>query len=316
MKAAVVTTYGEPPHYAEIADPQPQSPDEAVVEVLAAGLSPRVRSQANGSHYTSGGVLPLVPGVDGVGRAPDGTVRYFVLEESPRGSMAERVVVDLRRSAVLPDGVDPVQVAAAMNPGMSSWVALRRRTVMQPGQRVMVLGATGAAGSLAVRVARLLGAGSVVAVGRGADRMSGLGADTVVALDGDPHTVAESLGAAGRDVDIVLDYLWGQPTADALTAIVPRRADDSQQLTWVQIGSVAGPVSPIPSAALRATRLQIVGSGQGSVATRDIEAELGELGAAIATGALAVDAQAVPLAEVEAAWTDTSRPGIRLVMVP
>ena len=153
MKAALVTAFDTPPRYDDVPEPVATGDHEVVVDVLAAGLHPRVRSQADGSHYTSDGVLPLVPGIDGVGRDPDGTVRYFVLDDGPAGSLAERTVVDLRRSVALPDGTDPVAVAAAMNPAMSSWVALRRRIEAAPGQDVLVLGATGSAGRLAVQVA-------------------------------------------------------------------------------------------------------------------------------------------------------------------
>ena len=136
-----------------------------------------------------------------------------------------------------------------------------------------------------------------------------------MSLDGDPEVVAARLGEAGRDVDVVLDYLWGQPTADALRAVVPARADDSQPLTWVQIGSVAGLVSPVPSAALRATRLQIIGSGQGSVSTRDIVAELSDLAAEVHNGTLFVDATPVPLSGIERIWR-LPMTGPRWVIVP
>src|SRR5579875_2635217 len=127
MYAAVVSTFDSPPAYREFPVPAPREAHEALADVLAAGLHPRVRSQANGSHYTSSGDLPLVPGVDGVARTPDGATRYFLLEDTTMGAMADQTVVDLRRSIVLPDGSDPVAIAAAMNPAMSSWVALRRR---------------------------------------------------------------------------------------------------------------------------------------------------------------------------------------------
>ena len=312
MRAALVTSFDAPPAPAEVAEPTAHGPDEFVVEVLAAGLHPRVRSQADGSHYTGRDQLPLVPGIDGVGRDLDGTLRYFVLPDTRLGSMAERTVVDPRRSVVLPADADPVTVAAAMNPAMSSWVALRRRVAMAPGQSVLVLGATGNAGRLAIDVARQLGAGHVVAVGRGAERLDGLGADVTVDLDA--PDAAAALGVVASEVVVVLDYVWGQPTADALRAVVPARRHDDQQLSWVQIGSVAGLESPIPSAALRATRLQLVGSGQGSVSTRDIVAELGELATVVASGVLHVDGRAVPLDEVGSAWT--TRTTERIVVTP
>ena len=255
--------------------------------------------------------------MDGVGRDPDGALRYFVVHDPTKGSMAEQTVVDLRASVVLPEGTDPLQVAAAMNPAMSSWVALRRRIEMRPGASVLVLGATGNAGGLAVQVAKHLGAGRAVGAGRRTDRLaelSGLGADAVVGLGGEPAEVARAISGAARDVDIVLDYLWGPPAADALTVIVTDRTDRGVPLAWIQIGAVAGTTAPVPSAALRASRLQIVGSGQGSVPTGDYLAELPALAAEITRGTFRVDARAVPLAEVEAAWVDTADD--RIVIVP
>jgi NADPH:quinone reductase-like Zn-dependent oxidoreductase len=318
MRAAVVTSFGTPPACQDFPVPAPQTLDEVVVDVIAAGLHPRVRSQAAGSHYTSSDELPLVPGVDGVGRAPDGTLRYFVLPGTTMGAMAEQTVIDLRRSVVLPESCDPVLIAAAMNPAMSSWVALRRRISFQPGRSVLVLGATGNAGRLAVQIARHLGAGRVIAAGRQPGRLAalaGLGADVTISLDGDPAEVAGRLGQAAADVDIVIDYVWGEPTAGAMRAIVMNRTDPGLPLVWIEIGSVAGPAAAIPSAALRAARLQIVGSGQGSVPARDIVAELPGLAAEITSGTFRIDARAVPLADVEAAWKDTGSEQ-RIVITP
>jgi NADPH:quinone reductase-like Zn-dependent oxidoreductase len=312
MHAAVVTAFDSPPVYEEFPAPTPHGPDQVLADVLAAGLHPRVRSQANGSHYTSSGDLPLVPGVDGVARTPDGATRYFLLEDTTTGAMADQTVVDLRRSIVLPDGSDPVAIAAAMNPAMSSWVALRRRISFEPGQSVLVLGATGNAGRLAIQVAKYLGAGQVIGAGRQPAKLAvltGLGADVTVPLDGD------ELGQAAADVDVVLDYLWGAPTVGAMTAVVTHRTDRGQPLSWVEIGSMAGTSASIPSAALRAARLQLVGSGQGSVPTRDIVAELSDLAAAITGGGFPVDAKAVPLSDVAAAWSDRTSDQ-RLVFVP
>src|SRR5215813_10551047 len=146
MRAAVVAAFDAPPCYLEYSDPVAQGKDEVVVDVLAAGVHPRVRSQADGSHYTSTDELPLVPGIDAVVRDPKGRIRYTVLDDTALGTMADRTVIEADRSVVLPDGIDPVQVAAAMNPVMSSWVALRQRIDFHRRQRVLILGATGSAG--------------------------------------------------------------------------------------------------------------------------------------------------------------------------
>jgi NADPH:quinone reductase-like Zn-dependent oxidoreductase len=259
----------------------------------------------------------MVPGIDGVGRTEDGQLRYFVLPDTALGAMAERTVIDLRRSVALPEGCDPVQVAAAMNPAMSSWIALRQRIEFTPGQSILILGATGNAGQLAVQVARYLGAGTIVAAGRGAQRLealSGCGASETVALDDPPDRVAEALGRASGDVDIVLDYLWGPPTAAAIAAVVTSRDDRRKPLTWVEIGSAAGPTAEIPSAALRAARLQLVGSGQGSVSTGEIVDELEALASVITEDAFQINARAVPLAEVTRAWAESTQVRDRLVL--
>ena len=151
-----------------------------------------------------------MPGIDGVGRGADGLLRYFILPDTTMGAMAEQTVIDPRRSIVLPEDSDPIAVAAAMNPAMSSWVALHQRVPFQAGQNVLVLGATGNAGRMAVQIARLLGADQVIAAGRGAGR-PGLGATGTVLLEGDAGTVAQRLGQAATDVDVVIDYLWGPP---------------------------------------------------------------------------------------------------------
>ena len=214
MRAAVVRSFEHPPRY-EIYDvPKATGPDDTLVEVVAAGLHPRVRSGAAGRHYTSTGTLPMIPGVDGVGRLEDGGRVYFVVPDDAWGSMAERAIVDRRRSIPLPESVDAAKVAAAMNPAMSAWVALRRRVPLQAGQSVLILGATGNAGGMAVQVAKRLGAGRVVGAGRNPERLerlAALGADEVVALVDDPAVTAERLATAAADVDIVIDYLWGKP---------------------------------------------------------------------------------------------------------
>jgi NADPH:quinone reductase-like Zn-dependent oxidoreductase len=284
MNAAVVTSFAEPPHYQPFEVPQPNTADEFIVDVLAVGLHPRVRSGAAGAHYTSSGTLPMIPGIDAVGQRPDGTRIYFVAADDVTGTMADKALASARRSIVLPEDADSAKVAAAMNPAMSSWVALRRRVPIQPGQSVLVLGATGNAGAMAVQVARRLG--------------------------------ARALATAAAESDIVLDYLWGKPAQHAITALLTARSDRSRGMNWIQIGSVADPAMELPSAALRSANFRLQGSGQGSVSPRAHLAELPSLVAEITAGTIAVTATTRPLADVEQIWRQAEASGERTVLVP
>jgi NADPH:quinone reductase-like Zn-dependent oxidoreductase len=319
MHAAVVRSFDHPPRYEIFDTPEPSGADEAVADVLAAGLHPRVRTGAAGGHYTSSGTLPMIPGIDGVGRLDDGRRVYFVAPDDARGTLAERAVVDLRRMVPLPEHADVVKVAAGMNPAMSSWVALRRRVVLQPGQSLLVLGATGNAGAMAVQVAKLLGAGRVVGAGRNPARLAqlaGLGADDVVALSDDTEVTAKLLAAAAAEVDIVLDYLWGEPAVMTMIALLTARADRSRALDWIQIGAIAGPTIELPSVALRSANLRLQGNGQGAVSPQTYLAELPQLIDEIDAGHLEVNVRQVPLADVEAAWTGPELGGPRTVLIP
>jgi len=316
MRAAVVRSFSHPPRFEAFTLPQPQRDAEAIVQVLAAGLHPRVRSAASGSHYADDHTLPMVPGIDGVGRLPDGRRVYFVVHDTPMGSMSEQTVVDVRRCVPVPDGVDDALVAAAMNPAMSSWLALRLRSPLRGGEKVLVLGVTGNAGQMAVQVARRLGAAHVVGAGRNAQRLAASKADTLVSLAGSPEAVGAALASAACDVDVVLDYLWGDPAEQAMMAMLTAREDRGRALSWVQIGSIAGPKMSLSSVALRSANLRVMGSGQGSVALREIVGELPRLMTELAEGRLTVEAQRVPLANVEAAWTAPEPEGKRIVFVP
>jgi NADPH:quinone reductase-like Zn-dependent oxidoreductase len=319
IHAAVVRSFGQPPRYEPYSLPQPSGGNQALVDVLAVGLHPRVRSGASGGHYTSAGKLPMVPGVDGVGRREDGQMVFFVADDDLVGPMATRTVIDSRRAVVLPDGADVVKIAAAMNPAMSSWVALRRRVPIEAGQSVLILGATGTAGQMAIQVARRLGAGRVIGAGRDPARLAtlpGIGADATVALTGDADATAKALAEAASEVDLVIDYLWGKPASEAIMALVQARADRSRALNWIQIGAMAGPTIELPSLVLRSANFRLQGNGQGAVSTGAYLAELPSLIDEIDSGGIAVTARPVPLADVEAAWTAPEVPGVRTVLVP
>jgi NADPH:quinone reductase-like Zn-dependent oxidoreductase len=310
MKAAVVSAFDEAPHYADFPDPVATQRNELVVDVVAAALHPRVRSQANGSHYTSTGELPLVPGIDAVVRDAKGKLYYALLDDTTLGTMAQHTIIERDRSIPLPKHADPIAVAAAVNPVMSSWVALRRRMHFKRGSRVLVLGATGSAGRMAIQVAKRFGAKEVIAAGRDLQRLKGLmalGADRVLTLD--------QLDLASH-VDVVIDYVWGQPSAKGMVDLLTHRRDRGKELTWTQVGSMAGATASIVSAALRSTRTQIVGSGIGSVAGRDFRNEAPKIAKAVTAGEFDVRAKAIPLTDVEIAWSERQDDNERVVFLP
>lgn len=313
MKAAVLSSFDTPPLYADFAEPVASGRDEMLVEVLAVGLHHITLAKATGRHYSGTGALPLVPGVDGVGRGTDGKLRYFVLEDTRSGSLADRTVVQLDRSLVLSRDCDPIAIAAAMNPAMGAWLALRCRFPFKKKQKVLVLGATGSSGSMAVQIAHYLGASQVIAAGRDQQRLeklSALGATDVVALED------RRLEVLAREVDVVLDFVWGECTGQLMERVVTARTDRNRPLTWIEIGSVAGPTAPIPAAVLRAAHFQLIGSGIGSVPGREIVKELPSLVKELARGTFKLDAKPMPLRDVEAAWLAAPRSPERIVLTP
>jgi NADPH2:quinone reductase len=223
MRAAVVSAFDAPPNYSTFDDPI-AAEGELAVTVTAAGLHPIVRALANGTHYGSTGELPFVPGVDGAGRMEDGTRVFFGAARSPYGTFAERTLAANWMCIPLPEGLDDATAAGIANPAMSSWVALTARAEFVSGESVLILGATGVAGQLAVQIAKRLGARRVIAAGRNPqalEKLESLGADAVISLDQehDPLVAAFKSEIAEAGVDVVLDYLWGHPAECALEAI-------------------------------------------------------------------------------------------------
>lgn len=317
MRAAMVTQAGQPPVFGEFRDPEP-APGKSVIRVAASAISHVARARASGAHYSSAGALPFVPGIDGVGRTGDGRRVYFFLPETPFGAMAEAALVDDAHLVALPDALSDDAAAAMAIPAMSSWAALCERAHLKPGETVLVNGATGASGRLAVQIARHLGAGRVITTGRNAAALKdlkALGADQVIELAGDGAALQAALRPVFEGgVDIVLDYLWG-PSAEAVMAAAARFGPEGAPIRFIGIGAISGAEITLPSAALRSSSLQLMGSGLGSIPMERLLAAIcGVLEAAPKAG-FRIALECAPLGDVARLWAkDDAR--VRTVLVP
>jgi NADPH2:quinone reductase len=314
MHAAVLHEYGATPRYEAFEEPV-ADPGQVVVEVAVAGANPVDVRKASGAFVSGPPPLPSVVGTEGVGRVVgDGRRVYFDAPVAPFGSYAERVLVGEQDPVELPDAIDDGVAAALGIAGLAAWLPLSWRAQLRPGETVLVLGATGVVGQLAVQVARLLGAGRIVAAGRDAqmlERATRLGADATVDLTAHADDLSAAFReAAGGPIDVVHDPLWGAPAAAAIDALgVGGRL--------VQLGQSAGAEATLPSAVIRGRQLDVRGY-MNFLAPADVRRDAYRtLVEHAAAGRIEVEVERVPLAEVADAWERVQRSAHRkLVLVP
>jgi NADPH:quinone reductase-like Zn-dependent oxidoreductase len=238
--------------------------------------------------------------------------------------MAEKAVVRPEQCVPVPDDLDDVTAAAIANPGMSAWAALVERARLQRGETVLVNGATGTAGRIAVQLAKYLGAGKVIATGRNVqelEEVKALGADVVIpfqlgaANPGGAKQYEEALKAQFADgVDVVVDYLWGESAKTVLVAIA-KAVEDATPVRFVHVGASGGEDSiELPGAALRSSAIVLMGSGLKSVAMPVLLESIGHVFAAVGPAGLKIATKVVPLAEVETVWGSTGKPRVVFTM--
>jgi NADPH:quinone reductase-like Zn-dependent oxidoreductase len=312
MNAAVVNVLGEAPKYQSFPDPDAQ-PGEVLIKVRAAGLHQVVKAIASGAHYSSGGGLPAVPGVDGVGTLPDGRRVYFGMLRRPWGTMAELAAAPVKMCTPVPDGLDDVHAAAIANPGMSAWVSMQRAE-LAAGETVLILGATGVAGQLAIQTARILGAKRVIAAGRNVAAISAADVDAIISLAEPEEAIAEALAKeVAGGIDVVIDYVWGRPAELTLENLAKGFKTTATHATrYVEVGAMAGRTITLPAEVLRAVDLTLKGSGYGAAKIDVIFAAIPKLFDQAAAGKLTINVEPVPLADVEAAWNRVEK-GRRIV---
>ena len=205
----------------------------------------------------------------------------------------------------VPYGLDDVTAAAIANPGMSSWAAYKERARLEAGETVLVNGATGTAGRLAVQIAKHMGARKVIATGRNVEalgRLAALGADVTIPLMQEDTALEGDLRKEfAQGVDVVVDYLWGQSAQRILIAAAKAGAD-AVPIRFVQIGAASGADITLPGAVLRSSAIELMGSGSGSISISCLVEPVGELLQAALPGAFTIAAKPLPLSEVEQAW--------------
>ncbi|KAI8628390.1 hypothetical protein F5Y19DRAFT_476370 [Xylariaceae sp. FL1651] len=309
MHIAQVREWSEGPRYVSVDDPPAPADHQIQLRVLAAGLHQVVRSRASGKHYSARG-LPHNMGLDCVGRDVATGKLYFCLNfQRGFGSFAELITVDKNVVHALPDDTDPVSFAASVNPAMSSWMAITQRTANLPkNYTVLILGATSASGRMAAHVAKVLGAGKVIGVGRNETTLAKVeGLDEFI-VQKDPITDTDF---SRVDCDVVLDYVYGDLAVHVLSTLNVKKP-----LQYVMIGGVSQSEPTFPSAIFRSRDITVRGSGPGAFDLANLHPELSKL-VPIMTGWKLLDAHSVPLKDIEAAWRDKSLADKgRLVFIP
>jgi NADPH:quinone reductase-like Zn-dependent oxidoreductase len=319
MHAAMVEDFSGPPRYRETTLPVANE-GEVLLQVRAAALSNLVRSQANGSHYSSLTTLPFTPGIDGVGIVPaDGSRLYFISPRAPFGSMAEYSVVSRTMTIPVPANIDDADAAALGNPGLATWGSLLGRAKFQSGEGVLINGATGIAGRQAVQVAKYLGASKIIATGRNEQALAEvavLGADETISLNQPEDNLLRSFRSALSSVQVVLDYLWGSSAELILKAAAGHGSLEGQpRIRFVQIGSISGNAITLSAGLLRSSGVELLGSGLGSLSGQQILQALNAMFAAASAVQFAIDVDPVPLAKVEEAW-NRKNDERRIVFIP
>jgi NADPH:quinone reductase-like Zn-dependent oxidoreductase len=323
MQAAVIGRHGEPPEYRSHPAPD-RGPGQVLIRVTAAPVNPLDLLCASGTSYFGPPALPYVPGTQGVGiieaadAIPVGQRVWFSCDAGMRpgdGALAQLCLAGPDSVRALPDSV-PDDLAAALGlPAIAAWLALSWRGGLKPGERVLVLGASGTVGQIGLQAARLLGAGRVVAACRdpvGMARAAELGADAVADLTGtDADAIARRLAdAADGPVDLVLDPVWGRPAEAAVRVLAPGGR-------LVNLGSPAAQDATFGSAALRSTMTSVLGYTNNAISTQARSAAFDEILAHAAAGRLTVDREILPLARAAAGWSRCGQaPHRRAILVP
>lgn len=317
LKAAIILNQGQNPVYGDFKDPMATS-DQHIIRVQASSISQITKARASATHYSSDSEVPFIPGFDGVGTLEDGSSVYFLLPKNPYGAMAEYCLVDKEHYLLIPNTLSPEVAAAMAIPGMSSWAACIEQAQMVGGETILINGASGISGRLAIQIAKYLGAKKIIATARRLElfeELYALGADRCIQLTENVTKMEEELANEFKlGVHIVLDYLWG-PSALSLINVVTKNSPPKMPIKLIQIGSISGATIPLSGAVLRSSCLQLMGSGLGSLSIAQMLNSVFEVLKNAPTAGFKINTQQMPLSHVASAWGAT-KSEVRTVLMP
>ncbi len=321
MKAAVLYSPAEMPKYVDVPDPVVQNDDEVLVSVKAVALKHLDKSRAKGTHYSTSGdkVEAKIVGGDGVCLLPDGT-RVYALGIG--GMAAEKAIVVKDRVVPIPAGLDDAIAAALPNAVIGSAMALRFRAGIEPGDTVLINGATSFTGRVAVQIARHYGAKRVIATGRNPQSLAELkrlGADETISLLQTDEDITAQLRQIHQatPLNVIIDYLWGH-TAELILGVLKGDGGFGKEIRLVGVGSITGDLIQLSAATLRSVNLQLSGSGLGSWTRPQVKILLTEILPEMlqlaADGKLVIETVDVELKDIEHLWDAVVPDGKRVVV--
>src|SRR5690625_642864 len=322
MKAAILHNFGEIPIYGNFAEPVAGN-DEVLINVKAIALENVDKMMTSGEHFASKqflSELPAIVGFDGIGELKSGQIIGFGGVKAPYGAMAEKTVVPKTNTIPIPDGVSAPVAAVLPASALTSLFPLQWGAKLQKEETVLVNGATGVAGKLAIQIARLLGAGRVVGTGRNEESLKHvleLGADSVIDLKQPDEGVVKAFkNEAGEGYDVIIDFLWGRPTELLIKTMIPEEIGYiGKNIRLVQVGEVAGSAISLPANSLRNSGLEIIGASSG-MTPKKMEKSTDQVWEWIKENKLSIDIEEVPLKDIESTWQREDFQGKRIVILP
>lgn len=323
MKAAVIRKFGDIPQYQDFPDPE-ITKDDILIDVKAVVLENFDKMVAAGKHYSSQHMFPDFPAIvghGGIGTLADGTLVAFGGVKPPYGTMAEKSVVSQQFKKYIshvPGGIDAAVAAALPASALTSFLPLKWGAKMQIGETVLINGATGVSGRLAVQIAKILGAGRIVGSGRdseGLHAIKQLGADAVIDLKQPDEQITEAfVKETGKGYDVVLDFLWGHPTELFLKTLVPKQAGFATHKTrFIQIGQSAGESISLAAETIRTSGLEMTGAG--NIPREAVPEAAKQVWQWIKENRLAIAIEKVALKDISEAWKRNTA-GKRIVIIP